>query len=199
MFSIYITIIFISRYYVVSYISFIFPYIFTGWIGIFCFKYLLSFILLVFWFRRSGSISEICFLFQINFTKNIPLYTDSQLIRQCKLFFVTVTMDVNSPEPTLVCVITLCVWLSSLYHQYFPSVNFVVVVVFFVVFIVIGNCLSGRGGLVLIPPSNIIFLVSGRNGCWWIVLGATFSFVLLLFFWSRSYYGNAFLEGMGRS
>ena len=55
-------------------------------------------------------------------------------------------MYVNSLEPTIFCVITLCVWLSSLYHQDVPSLEFGVffVVVIVVVFIVVRNHLSGR-------------------------------------------------------
>ena len=49
-----------------------------------CFKYLLSFILLLFWFWRFDSNSEIWYIFQIHFTKNKLLYTDPQLLRQCK-------------------------------------------------------------------------------------------------------------------
>ena len=143
--SIHTTIIFILQYYVVKYISFIFWYISTGWIELFCFKYLLSFILLVFWLRRSDSISEICFLFQIHFTKNNPLFIDPQLIRKCKCFLSTVTMAINSPEPTTFWVITLCDWSSSLYKQDVPSLNFVVFfVVVVVAFIVVRNRLSGR-------------------------------------------------------
>ena len=61
-------------------------------------------------------------------------------------FFATVTMAVNSPEPTLFCVITLFVWLSSLYDQDVPSLEFFVyfVVVVIVAFIVVGKGISGR-------------------------------------------------------
>ena len=91
-------------------------------------------------------------------------------------------MAVNSPEPTLFCVITVCVWLSSLYDKYVPSLDFFVffLSVVAVSVIVIGNLLLGRNGLVLIPLGTIICLASGRSGCGWSVLGATFSFVLLL-------------------
>ena len=38
--------------------------------------------------------------------------------------FSTVTMAVNSPQPTLLCVIIMCVFLSSLYYQYVPFLDF---------------------------------------------------------------------------
>ena len=53
-------------------------------------------------------------------------------------------MVVKPPEPTLFCVIKLCVWLSSLYDQDVPSFDFFVVVFAIIVLIVIGNTLSGR-------------------------------------------------------
>ena len=111
----------------------------------FCFKYLLSFILLVFLFLRSDSISDILFLFNIHFMIKNPLYTDPQLIWKYKAFFVTLTIAVNSPEPTIYSVIFSYVYLSSLFNKDAPSFDFFVfVVVFFVVFvaafIVVGNC-----------------------------------------------------------
>ena len=73
------------------------------------------------------------------------MYTDPQLIRQYKCFFATVTMAVNSLEPTLFCVITLCVCLSSLYDQDVPFLDFVILPVDVVVaLIVVGNHLPGR-------------------------------------------------------
>ena len=87
------------------------------------------------------------FLFQIYFTKNNPLYNDPQSIWKCKWFFVTFTMAVNSPEPTISCFIALVVWLSSIYDQYVPSFGFVVFVVTIIfASMVIRNCYWGRDG-----------------------------------------------------
>ena len=81
-------------------------------------------------------------------------------------------MAVNSPEPTLFCVIMLCVWLSILFDQDVPSLDFVVFFVFVVVdFIVVGNLLSGREGYVVIYWVTIICLTDGRSGRGWIFLG----------------------------
>ena len=84
-------------------------------------------------------------------------------------------MDVKSPEPTLLCVITMCVWLSILYDQDVPSLDFFVFfVVVVVAFIVVGDLLSGRDGCVVIPMGTIIYLAGGSSGCVWSVLGANF-------------------------
>ena len=49
-------------------------------------------------------------------------------------------MAVNSPQPTILCVITLCVFLSSLYDQYVPFLDFFVLfVVIVATVIVVGN------------------------------------------------------------
>ena len=77
--------------------------------------------------------------------KKNPLYTQRHLIWQCKCIFVTITMAVNSTEPTIPCDITPCVWLYSFFHQDLPSLEFFVFVVF-VAFIVVGNFSSGKDG-----------------------------------------------------
>ena len=123
---------------------------------LFCFKYLLSFILLVFLFRRFDSNSEIWYLFQTHLKKKcctlIPSYFGN-------VSFATVTMAANSPQPTLFCVITLCVWLSSLYDQDVPFLDFVVLfIVVFVAVIVVGNHLLGMDWSVVIPLGTIICL-----------------------------------------
>ena len=85
------------------------------------------------------------------------LYNDSELIWQCKCFFVTITMAFNSPELTLSCVITLCIWLSSTFDQdppYLDLVIFFVVVV--VTLIVVGNRHLGEEGYVLIRQGALI-------------------------------------------
>ena len=73
------------------------------------------------------------------------------------MIFVTVTMAIKLPEPTLFCVITIFVWLSSLYDQDIPSLYlFIFLVAVVVACIVIGHLLSGRDGLVSIPLVNTI-------------------------------------------
>ena len=77
----------------------------------------------------------------------------------CNVSVATVTMAVNSPEPTLLCVIALCVCLSSLYYQYVPFLDFVVLFVIAVVaVIVVWNYLLGMDWSVVIPLGTIIFL-----------------------------------------
>ena len=53
------------------------------------------------------------FVLQIDFTKNNPLCNDPQFFWQCKCFFVTVTIAVNSPHYTLYFVILSCVCFST--------------------------------------------------------------------------------------
>ena len=67
--------------------------------------------------------------------------------------------------------IMMYVWLSSLYDQYVPSFNFFVFVIVVVVFMFVGNCLSRRDELVLIPLGTIIVLAGRRNRSAWRVLG----------------------------
>ena len=134
------------------------------------------FILLAFWFRRSDSISEIWYLFQIRFTKKKPLYTDPQLLINVSV--ATVTMAVNSPEPTLLCVIMFCICLYSLYNQDASFRDFFVLFVIVVVaVIVVGNHLLGMDWLVVIPLGTIIYLQAGGAG----VGGVSFVRLLLLF------------------
>ena len=130
----------------------------TAWIWLFCFKYLWFFILLVFWFRRSDSNSEIWYLFQIHFKKKKLLYTDPRLIRQCK--FCKCYHVHQLTKPTLLCVVTLCFWLSSLYNQGSPFLEFVVLfIVVVVTVIVVRNYILGMDCLVLIPLGTIIYLL----------------------------------------
>ena len=97
------------------------------------------------------------------------------------MIFATVTIAINSPEPTLFCVITLFVWLSSLYDQDVPTLEFFVfVIVVIAAFIVVANRFSVRDGLVLIPLGTIICLAGGTSGRGWSVLGATFYYFLSL-------------------
>ena len=56
--------------------------------------------------------------------------------------FETVTVAVNSPQPTLLCVITSCVCLSRIYEQDVPFLNFVVLS--FVVFVVPTRSFVGK-------------------------------------------------------
>ena len=93
-------------------------------------------------------------------------------------------MVVKSPEPTLFCVITLCVWLSDLYDQDVPSLEFFVFSVV-VAFIVLGDLLLGRDGWVVIPLGNIICLNGERSRRGWGVLGKNFLY-FSLFSSSRS-------------
>ena len=74
-------------------------------------------------------------------------------------------MYVNSPEPTILCVITFCVWLSIHYDQDVPSLE--CVVFFFVVavaLIVAGNWLLGRDAWVVITLGTFICLPAGGVG-----------------------------------
>ena len=105
------------------------------WIWLFCFKYLLFYILSVFLFLRSDSISEIWYLFQIHLRKrNRCTQTPSYL---GNLSVASVAMSVNSLQPTILCVITLCVYLSSLYGQDVPFLDFFVLFVVVVVAVIV--------------------------------------------------------------
>ena len=89
------------------------------------------------------------YIFQIHFTN-----TDPQLFK--KFNFLTVNMDVNSPQPTILCVVKFCVFLSILYDQDSPFLEFVVLLVVVVVsVIVVGNQLLGMDWSVLIPLGTI--------------------------------------------
>ena len=79
-------------------------------------------------------------------------------------FFAAVTMAVNSPQPTLLCVITLCVCLYSLYDQNFPSLDFVILFVVVVAVIVVANQLLGMDWSVLIHMGTIIYLLARGAG-----------------------------------
>ena len=63
--------------------------------------------------------SDFCnpFVLQIYFTKNNPLWTDTQIFWKCKWNFVTVTTTVNLPQPNLSCVILLCVCFSTHFNE----------------------------------------------------------------------------------
>ena len=74
-------------------------------------------------------------------------------------------MAVNSPQPNLFCVITLCVCLSSLYEQYFPLLEIIVLfVVIVVAAIVVGDHILGMDWSVVIPLGTIICLKSIGEG-----------------------------------
>ena len=136
----------------------------TVWIWLFCFKYVLYLILLVFWFQRSASISKIWYLFQIHFTKKKPLYTKLHSYLG-NVSVATVTMAAKSPQPTILCVITLCVCLSSLYYQDVPFLDFVVLFVIVVVaVIVVGSQIWGMDWSVVIPLGTIICLLARGAG-----------------------------------
>ena len=79
-------------------------------------EYLSYFILSVFWFQISDLISSIHSYFKIIYEKN-PLWTDSPLFWKCKWFVVTVTMAVNSPQPTLSFVILSCVFFYTHFDE----------------------------------------------------------------------------------
>ena len=104
--------------------------------------------------------------------KNNTLYTDPQLIWQCKCFFVTSTMAVNSPEPTLSSVISLFVWFSALSDEGVASFKFFIfaVVVFFA-FIVVSNRHLGTDGYIVILWGALVCLGGGRSGQVWRILG----------------------------
>ena len=95
-------------------------------------------------------------------------------------------MAVNSPQPTLLCVIIFCVFLSILYDQDVPFLDFVVLFVFVVVvavvaaFIVIMNHLLGIYWSVLIPLGTIICLTARGAG----VVGVSRLRLLPLILWS---------------
>ena len=69
-------------------------------------------------------------------------------------------MAVNSPQPTLLCVIILCVCLSRLYDQDVPFLDFVVlfIIVVVVTVIVVGNHLLGIDWSVVIPLGTAPYL-----------------------------------------
>ena len=67
-------------------------------------------------------------------------------------------MAVNSPQPTLFCVIIVCVCLFSLYDQYPPLLVFAVILVIVVAVIVFGYHLLGIDCLVNIALGTIICL-----------------------------------------
>ena len=81
------------------------------------FEYLLYFILSIVWFQSSDSISAIHLYFKFILRKNNPLCTDPQLFWQCKCFFVTVTIGVNSTQPTTPYVIFPCVFFSANFDE----------------------------------------------------------------------------------
>ena len=112
----------------------------TVWIWLLCFKYVLYFILLVFWFRRSDSNSIILYILQIHLRKRDFRTLNPSYLGNVS--FATFTMAVNLPQTTLLCVITLCVWLFSLYDQDLPFLDFVVLSV--VVFVVPSREFVGR-------------------------------------------------------
>ena len=86
-------------------------------------------------------------------------------------------MTVNSPQPNMWCVITLCVCLSILYDQYFPFLDFVVLfVVVIVAFIVFGNHLLVMDWSVVIPLGTTICLPYRGAG----VVGVSFVRILPL-------------------
>ena len=135
----------------------------TFWIGLFCFKYLLSFILLVFDSDVLIQILKFDIYLKFNLRKRncctlTPSYSGN-------VSFSTVTMAVNSPQPTILCVITLCVFLSSLYDQDIPFLDFFVLFVIIVVaVIVVRNHLLGMDWSVVIPMDTIISLPERRVG-----------------------------------
>ena len=71
----------------------------------------------------------------------------------------TVTMALNSLQPTLLCVIILCVFLSSLYNQDVPFLDFVVLFVVVAALIVIGSHLLGMNWLAVISMRTIICIL----------------------------------------
>ena len=87
------------------------------------------------------------------------LYTDPQLFRKCKCL--TVTMATNSLHPTILCVITLCVFLSSIYNQDAPFLGIVeLFVVVVVAVIVLRNHLLGMDWSVVMPMAIKICLLA---------------------------------------
>ena len=74
-------------------------------------------------------------------------------------------MDVNSPQPTILHVIKFCVWLSSLYDQDLPFLDYVNLFIAVVaVFIVVGNHLLKMDWSVVIPQGNIICIPVRGSG-----------------------------------
>ena len=79
--------------------------------------------------------------------------------------FETVTMAVNSPQPTLSCVISLCVCLYSLYDQDVSFIDFFVLfVVVVVAVIVVDNHLLGMDWSVVIPLGTLVYLPTRGAG-----------------------------------
>ena len=74
-------------------------------------------------------------------------------------------MAVNSPKPTLLCVIKLCVCLSSLYNQDIPFLDFVVLFVFIVTaVIVVSNHIFVMNWSVVVPLGTIICHLERGSG-----------------------------------
>ena len=88
--------------------------------------YFISILILTFWFKFWNLIYFKIYLRKRNFCTLTPSYIGN-------VSFETVTMVINSPQPTLLCVITLFVCLSILYDQDFPFFNFVILSVVVVV------------------------------------------------------------------
>ena len=123
----------------------------------------MSILILVFWFNL-WNLS----IFQIHFTKNNPLCTDPQLIWQCKCFFVTVTMAVNSPEPTLFAVVYIFLWFSNIFNGDVASFDFVIFFVFIVIALIfVKSCHSGTYRCVVIPLGTLVWLGGGRSRQGW--------------------------------
>ena len=70
----------------------------------------------------------------------------------------TVTMAINSLQATLLCVITLCVCLSSLYYQDVPFLDYVYLFVVVVLVIFVGIHLLEMDWSVVITQGTIIYL-----------------------------------------
>ena len=94
--------------------------------------------------------------------RNCCTLTPSYLGNVC---FATVTMVVNSLQPTILCVITFYVFLSSLYDQYVPVLDSVVLfVVIVVVIIFVRHHLLGMDWSVVMSMDTIIcFQVRGAG------------------------------------
>ena len=90
------------------------------------------------------------------------------------MLFVTVTMAVNSLEPTIFSVILWFIWFSTLFDKDFYSFDFVIFVVdvVLVAFIVIENCHLGTDGNVIIPPGALICFGGGISGQEWRLLSS---------------------------
>ena len=107
----------------------------------------------MFWFNFRNLIFIFnSFYRKINLCTLTPIYLGNVSVA-------TVTMGVNSPQPTLFFVITLCVFLYRVYNQDVLLLDFVVllIVVVFVV-IVLGSHLLGMDWSVVLPLGAIICL-----------------------------------------